>query len=281
MSRLPTAAVLTFFAASPVFAGWSLTQVVTGAADSRQKMWLDGSSARVEFETSDNPMMARGTYLLIQDGGKRIFLVNPAEKSYARLDVSALSSGMDAMGGGAMEMKVENPKMEKLLEEPGGRILGRETTHYRYRTSYTLIVGMAMMKTAMTTDLVEDVWTAPEILAGAGQAMAQLDGAGPIREIAELERVARASQRGLPLKRIVVSKTSTTSKGGFGAGVLSHMMGGGQRKVGNDEATTTTTEVRDLVEVALAPAFFEIPAGYAETEMMQRGPAMPDLGGGQ
>jgi hypothetical protein len=49
---------------------------------------------------------------------------------------------------------------------------------------------------------------------------------------------------------------------------------------GEEGTTTTTVEVRDLVEAALPASTFQIPAGYAETEIMQRGPAMPDLGGG-
>ena len=192
-----------------------------------------------------------------------------------------MGSGMDAMGSGAMETKIENPKMEKLVEEPGERLLGRETTHYRYHTSYTMTLAMATMKTAMTTDAVEDVWTAREIaFGGAGQAMAQLDGAGTIPEIAALERVARATQSGLPLKRDLVSKTSTSSKGGLGGGMLARMMSAGKRRGGSDEAKTTTV-VENLVEVALAPGFFQIPAGYAEYELMQRGPAMPNLGAGQ
>jgi hypothetical protein len=159
-------------------------------------------------------------------------------------------------------------------------ILGRETTHYRYHTAYTRTIAMASMKSAMTTDVVEDVWTAKAIpFGGAGQTLAHFDGS-TLAEIAELERQARASETGLPLRRVVVSKTSTSSKGGLGGGMLMRMLSAGKRKGATDEATTTTV-VESLVEVALAPGFFQIPAGYAETEPMQRGPAMPDLGGGR
>lgn len=290
MTPLRTLASVLFLVASPAFAGWSMTQVVSsrGGQDdgnvTRQKLWLDGSMARVEFESSDNPMMPRGSFLLIREGGRDIVLVNPDEKTYARLDVATMAAGMDSAGAGMamMEMKVENPKVEKVLEEPGGTILGRATTHCRYHTAYTQTIGMAMMKTAMATDVVEDVWTAPDIaFGGAGRAVARLDSGGPVREIAELERSVPAEDAGLPLKRVVVTKVRTTAKGGIGGGMLSRLMSGGERQIGKDEPTTTTTTVEALVEVTLAPAFFEIPAGYAETQMMQRGPAMPDLGGGQ
>src|SRR5689334_7924978 len=107
--------VLALFVTSPAFAGWSLTQVLTGDTQSRQKMWLEGSSARVEFESSDNPMLPPGAYLLIQEGGRRIVMVDPAAKTYARLDVSGVSSRMESMGGGALETTIESPMVEKLL----------------------------------------------------------------------------------------------------------------------------------------------------------------------
>ena len=36
--------------------------------------------------------------------------------------------------------------------------------------------------------------------------------------------------------------------------------------------------IKDVVEATLPASTFQIPAGFAETEIMQRGPAMPDLG---
>ena len=184
MKRLHSLLPVAFLLASPAFAGWSMTQVVTtvgaradGGTDGRQKLWIEGTSARVEFESSDNPMMPPGAYLLVRDGGRSIVLVNPEERTYAPINPSAMGSGLDTMGGGAMDMKVQDPKVEKLVEEPGGMILGRETTHYRYHTAYTMTIAMASMKSAMTTDVVEDVWTAKAIpFGGAGQALTHFDG---------------------------------------------------------------------------------------------------------
>ena len=39
--------------------------------------------------------------------------------------------------------------------------------------------------------------------------------------------------------------------------------------------------VTELAEATLPASTFQVPAGYSETEMMQRGPAMPDLGDGR
>jgi hypothetical protein len=273
-----------FLLASPAFGGWSMTQVTRttgddpGMGDSTQRVSLEGSSAKVEMMESANPMMEAGSYLLVQDGGRKMFLVNPDAKTYARFDPMAIASGSEAMAGSGFETKIEDPRVVKVLEEPGGEILGHPTTHYRYRTTYTTVTSMAMgvtMSTAM--DVVEDIWTAPAIDAGtAARAVADAGGSGGMRqELDELESTVKATLVGLPLRQVTVTKSKTATEG---KGFVARMMMRGAPS-GEEGTTTTTIEVRDLVEAALPASTFQIPAGYAETEIMQRGPAMPDLGG--
>lgn len=99
MSRSIALASALCLLASPAFGGWSMTQVQTsktadgdGDLATSQKVWLEGSSAKIEFLTTDNPVIESGSYLLLQDEGKKIFLVDPKRKSYARFDARALES---------------------------------------------------------------------------------------------------------------------------------------------------------------------------------------------
>lgn len=278
MHRFRTLVPALLFLASPAFAGWSMTQVVTNdgpggeGGATTQKVWMEGGSAKIEFVETDNPMLQGGSYLLMQDGGSKIFLVNPEAKTYSRFDIRAMTSGMDAMGGSGMEMKIENPKVEKLLEEPGEEMFGHPTTHYRYRTTYTTVMSMPMgMKSSKATDTVEDTWTTSAIEVG-GAAMAGMIGGGMMNEVASLEREKKATLKGLPLKQVTVTTRKSTSKG-----MMGRLMGGA---AGGDGTTTITMAVQDLAEAALPAATFQIPAGYSETEILQRGPAMPDLGEG-
>jgi hypothetical protein len=273
-----------FLLASPAFAGWSMTQVTRSSGDSAdignatQKVWLEGSAAKVETVETANPMMEKGSYLLVQDGGRKMFMVNPRAKTYARFDPMALGSSAEAMTGSGFEMKIEDPKMVKLLEEPGGEILGHPTTHYRYHTTYTTVTSMPMgMTMSMAMDIVEDIWTAPAITVAAATAVANASGGGGMRqELERLEKTVKATLVGLPLKQVTVTTSKAATKGkGFAARM---MMRGAP--AGEEGTTTTTVEVADLVEAAFPPSMFQVPAGYAETEIMQRGPAMPDLGGG-
>ena len=278
MARFRNWVPVLFLLASPAFAGWSMTQVITNVGPrgdggaTTQKVWMEGNSAKIEFLDTDNPMLRSGSYLLLQDGGSKIFLVNPEAKTYSRFDIRAMTSGMDAMGGSGMEMTIEDPKVEKLLEEPGEEMFGHPTTHYRYRTTYTTALSMPMgMKSSMATDSVEDIWTTPAIEAGgASAAMAGMIGGGLMSEVASLERTEKATLKGLPLKQVTVTTSKSTSKG-----MMGRLMGGG-----GGGTTTITMAVEGLTEAPLPPAIFQIPAGYSETEILQRGPAMPDLSEG-
>lgn len=284
MNRLRTLAPVLFLLAPPAFAGWSMIQVIThtgergsAAGDATQKVWLEGSAAKIESLDGDNPLLEKGSYLLVQDGGKRVFLVSPARKTYARFDVMGMASGMEAMAGSGMEMKVEDPKMEKVLEEPGGEMLGRSTTHYRYHTTYTMVMSMPMgMKMAMATDIVEDIWAAPEIeLGGASEVMAGMGGGdGSARELGQLSERVKGTLKGLPLKHVTTTVSKPASKSSGAMGMLMRRAGGG-----GDTKVTRTLLVQQLVQATLPTATFQIPTGYAEVEIMQRGPAMPDLGG--
>ena len=285
MKRLRTLLPVLFLLAAPAFAGWSMTQVTTSSGpgeglDLVQKIWMDGTAAKVEFMSSDNPMMEPGSYLLIQEGGKNVFMVNPKQKTYARFDIMALGEGMTgAMSGMGMEMKIVDPKMEKLLEEPGGLMLGLPTTHYRFHTSYTMNMSMPMgMKMQVPTDAVEDVWVTSALgVGGAGEAMAAMaksGGGGAPQELMQLTQRVRGTMVGLPLKQVTVTKTSTSSKGGGAMRMLMRHGGGGG---GGETSSTTTMVVKDLVEVTLPASTFKIPAGYVESEILQRGPAMPDM----
>jgi hypothetical protein len=248
--------------------------------DSTQKVWMEGASARIEMVGTANPMMQQGSYLLVQDGGRKMFMVDPQAKTYARFDPMAMASTAGAMDGSGFETRIEDPKMVKLLEEPGGEILGHPTTHYRYHTTYTTVTSMPMgMTISMAMDIVEDLWTAPGIEAGAAaQAAAQAaaDASGTRRELQQLERTVKATLVGLPLKQVTVTTSRAVTKG---KGFVARMMMRGAPS-GEEGTSTTTMEVADLVEGALPASMFQIPTDYAETEIMQRGPAMPDLGGG-
>jgi len=264
--------ILAAVAASPAWAGVEFTMVTkvegghnAGMGDMVMNAQVEGEQARMEFVETKNPMFGPGTYMLVNAKGEMTF-VNPEKKTYSKLDLAAMMEGADAGLGAAakmgFKMEFKEPKVEKLLEEPGGEIVGYPTTHYRWHTTYTTVMHMPfpMKDKTMPTDSVEDVWTTtafglPAQTAKAFQSMGQGQMSGEIKKMVD---AAKAKMTGFQLKHVVVS----ASQGGKGA-----------------QTTTTTTEVTKLRKAEIPASRFAIPAGYTETDMMQpqRGPAMPNL----
>lgn len=260
LSSLALAALLT----APAWAGVHYKAKTDTEAQGRNgnmtidvEAWASGDSARVEFKESGSPIFKAGNYMITKDGGKTLYLVDPEEKTYAKWDLQGMLSaagGMLQSMGPLLKMQISDPKVEKLLEEDGGTLLGQPTRHYKYRTSYTMtmkIMGMGNTSSVVTE---QDIWSTDKLQdLGLG---AWLRSEPPTMGYEPLDKLIKAEMgknRGYPLKMVTVT-TSTSQKRG--------------------ETTTTrqTMQVTQLDTSATVPASrFEIPAGYEETEMVLPG----------
>lgn len=272
---------------SPASAGLVFTQQIRGDGDAAKyqsmtmRTSIDTGGAKMEILSSGNPMMEEGNYILIQPDADAMLLVNPEEKSYASLDLGQLLGAVGQMMGGqesqAPAKKYPDPVVEKLLEEDGGTMLGRPTRHFRWRTQYTMGMNLPMgMSMEVATDQTEDVWVAdiaidPKILRsfekmGAGAALPE--------NFQKIVEAAKKTQTGFPLKRILVSKTKSTSTG---TGMMARMMAKSAAKQEAEGPQTTTFEVTELSEQKIPASAFAIPPGYTETELLAPGMAMPNM----
>ena len=272
---------------SPASAGLVFTQQIRGEGDAAKyqsmtmRTSIDTGGAKMEILSSGNPMMEEGNYILIQPDADAMLLVNPEEKSYASLDLGQLLGAVGQMMGGqesqAPAKKYPDPVVEKLLEEDGGTMLGRPTRHFRWRTQYTMGMNLPMgMSMEVATDQTEDVWVAdiaidPKILRsfekmGAGAALPE--------NFQKIVEAAKKTQTGFPLKRILVSKTKSTSTG---TGMMARMMAKSAAKQEAEGPQTTTFEVTELSEQKVPASVFAIPPGYTETELMAPGMQMPNM----
>lgn len=133
--------------------------------------YIDGDSGRIEFVSSDDEVLfAEGGYLLTQDAGGTIYLVNPAEQTYMTFDLDALlgmaGNVMNAMGG-IMEMSFENVASENLGEQPGGELLGYPTTLYSFGVAYDMSITVMGFTRTTRTESRTQVWCTHEISAPA------------------------------------------------------------------------------------------------------------------
>lgn len=259
---LPLPLLAGLLLAAPALAATHYKSKTTTEAGSRSQTmvaeaWIDGSKARIELQQSDNPVMGEGTYLLTQDAGKTLVLVNPKDKTYAKWDIDSMLQmvgGMLNAMGGMVKIEISDPKVEKLLEEPGGALLGIPTTHVRYHTTYVTSVRILAMKNESATDSTQDIWLAPALTEAAFGVW--LRSSPPKTGNEMLDKLAaseRSKLQGVPLKNVTVTKTV-------------------DKKRGRETVTTSETEVTELDRNASAPAGgFDVPAGYKETEMTPQG----------
>ena len=287
LSALVLGSALVAALPAPATAGLVFTQQIRGEGDAAKfqnmtmRTSLDTGGAKMEILASGNPIMTKGNYILIQPDADAMLLVNPEEKSYASLDLGQMMGAVGQMMGGqesqAPAKQYPDPVVEKLLEEDGGMMLGRPTKHFRWRTQYTMGMSLPMgMSMEIATDQTEDVWVAdlaidPKILRsfesmGAGAALPE-----NFRKIVE---AAKKTQSGFPLKRILVSKTKSTSTG---TGMMARMMAKSAAKQEAEGPQTTIFEVTELSEEKVPASVFAIPPGYTETELMAPGMKMPDM----
>lgn len=265
--------------AAPASAGLVFTQEIKGEGEAAKlqnmtmRSWIDTGGAKMEFVSSANPMMAAGTYLLIQQDADAMLLVNPKEKTYASFDIGQMMGSMGQMMGGqeGIKMSFSDPIVEKLVEEDGGALLGRPTRHFRWRTRYTMTMAMPMgMSMVMANDQTQDIWVADIALDARIMRSFENIGAGASLppEFQKLVEAAKQQQRGFPLKMVTVSSTKST-----GTGMMAKMMA----RSGSEEPSTSTMLVTELSEERVPASVFAIPAGYTETELMAPSMKMPDM----
>ena len=258
-----------FVAAVPAFAGihykaTTKTEDARGHSSEIQvEGWVAGDKAHVEFKdsTSPNPVMQKGTYLLTKDGGKTLYLVNPEEKTYAVMDLSAMLGTMGALMNGMgplLKIQFSEPQVEKVADEDGGKVAGVAVHHTKYRTSYTSTVKVLGMGRSSAVVSEQDFWTSTRLVdPGMG---VWLRAEPPRTGNADFDRLLTAERyklQGYPLKMVTVT-TNTDAK--------------------NGKSTTShsTMEVTQLETSATAPAgSFELPGDYKETQMAAPRPERP------
>jgi hypothetical protein len=218
-----------------------------GAGEFRVRGWVSGNHARMEFLKSDLPELEAGTYLVSSDGGNTVFLVNPKAKTYERWDVNGMVSNMaDVMRSlrGQMHVRFEEPTVEKLLDEPGPLLQGMPTRHFRFRTSYKVVIDVSGSQTISTvTD--EDIWTTDSIAEPGVRLFLNHRASSGDEQLDRIIDKEMSKVPGFPLRRITTTTTHTKN---------------GTTKSRNE------MEIVNVRKVSLADSFFRIPKGFTEVD---------------
>lgn len=242
--------ILLMAACSNACAGFTFTSVTKADGDDHaakmQSMTLKGSvmaaQGRFDIAHSGNPIVPAGCYLLTKDGGQSIQVVDPKAKTYRDLDLK----GLAALAQGVANMTFSSPKVTKVLDEDGEKILGYPTRHQKIQTSYTISMAAMGQSFTVATTKEEELWVCQkfhDIALRAFDKLGEMKTGNPI--IDALVAVEKSKTTGLPLKSIV----TTTSKNSA-----------------TNQTTTSrvVTEITDLKEANVDPSIFQIPADYKE-----------------
>lgn len=128
--------------------------------------WTDNGMARIEYLSSNNQVMPAGSYLLTRDGGETVYLIKPQEQTYSIWDLNqmfAFVGQMTEATGGMMTLDFKDPESEPLGSEPGGQLLGHDTTHKTWRSAYTMDMKVAFMNQSNRVESVTDAWITDEV----------------------------------------------------------------------------------------------------------------------
>jgi hypothetical protein len=240
--------------AVPASAGihYRATTTVEGQKGSTEvEAWIDGSKAKIAIEESSQGGFPEGSWMLTTDAGETLYLVNPKDKTYTRLDLAAAMSLLKELqesGGGMFKLEIRSPQVTKLDESAGPSLLGMPTRHYRFRTTYDLEMKVMGMGRTNSVDMTQDLWVTDGISAAAANVWLTNGFKSGFDGLDELMDQQMNLVQGFPL-RSVVESTMTGEKGK------------------RSETTRSETVVNEVDDNASIPASaFEIPADYTEVE---------------
>ncbi len=262
-------AALTLLAV-PAWAGYHYKAVTTTtgtgmgqASESTMEVegWVDGGMTKVVFTDASaedaSPFFGEGKYLVVTDPESAVvYLVDTTAKTYSEFDLSQIVGALGELADtGVMNMEVSDHQVEKISEQDGGRLHGYSTTHYTYRTSYTMSIGVLGMKRSDDYVIESEMWTTQDLDSSGFdvwlQKLPKKTGFEPVDQLMEGEF---SKMTGFPLKSVQRTRTQGTNK---------------KRRTMD---MVSTTEVTLLEEQPISRAMFSIDPTYTRVDLM------PDLG---
>ncbi|HWR37667.1 MAG TPA: DUF4412 domain-containing protein [Clostridia bacterium] len=243
-------AISTTAFAGVTFTSTSQTEQNGKTSKTRVKASVSGQNARIEFlENEDDPIFTPGRYLLSRDGGKTMYLVDPAQKTLSPIDFTEITKEMTAtMQRLNVKASVGAPKMTKVLDLPGKPVAGLATRHYRYQTQYTTTLEVLGQKTGIETAVTDDLWTTKALVDPALGVWLRKEAVSTGDANADaLLKSEMSKASGFPVKRVTVTTTSDDH--------------------GHKSTSTTSMEILEAQVTAVPASAFVTPADYRQVPL--------------
>ena len=147
--------------------GYTVTTTVERADGLKrygEKVLTIGDKARIDFLGSDGT--PEGGYVVTTDGGKSFALTNGSQAYCSNWTLSEFFQAAGRFlekGKRLANADLSEVSVEKVLEEPGGRIEGFETTHIRVVTRYGAKARILLLTMEYTVEEIDDIWMTSEL----------------------------------------------------------------------------------------------------------------------
>jgi hypothetical protein len=239
--------------AVPTFAGiqYDFTQkhttddVITPTRDLAGRATVDGARSRVDFLSGN--LYPPGTYVVSNDGSRRLFFVDPMNKWYTEVNTSGFATAL-----GASDIKITNPKSELDVRNDTAMIAGIEAKHQHLNISFDITVIMKGIPLRQNARIEIDSWTTLKFgEAPQGFLDAMLTGNAEIDQVLNAES---AKVHGFPLRRTVTIH------------VTSEIATKSQLEVPRSKTITNETLVTSIHETSPDATLFVVPATYKRAE---------------
>lgn len=250
--RLIAVTVFALFAATiSAFGGvtYDFTNTATGMMNQSiaGTVKAEGANIRIDIRKGDGMLFQNGSFVVSSDGGQTMNVASPSTRTFYQIDLRSLVGGTDTLlkqFGGAVTFDVRNPKVSVTGGADGGNVGGFATKKSSVDSAYEIAVEGLGQPMSIRMQLRTDVWWTDKISADFTTFLQKRGFRTGIDAVDKLIAAESASIKGFPMKQI------TTTKVNLG---------------GNEMSTTSTTLVQNVKTMALPPATFAMPAGYAKT----------------
>ncbi len=222
-----------------------------------------GDDAKIEITETAGPASndnnvfgSKGSYFLVVDGGKKMLLVDPKQKSYLEWDMQNMMAGMAKMVnaiGGLVKMEMSDIHIDAKEMGPGPAIQGYPTHHVQVTQKYTISTKMFGKSSKSANDVTSDYYFAPGLHAlvnpfvqNSNTWVNSFDMFNNADYKSQMASV-RAKLQGVPIKTVVTT-IATDEKG-------------------KSQTSTVTTEMVNFKNIDVSASTFAIPAGYQVVEI--------------
>ncbi|HWW61049.1 MAG TPA: hypothetical protein VN181_06765 [Thermoanaerobaculia bacterium] len=227
-------------------------------SDMNARALVEGDKTRVDVISGN--VYPPGTYVISTDGSRRLFFVDPTQRTYTEFNVAGVTSAI-----GTSNIIIENLQSSVQPMDQGEIIAGVPTRHYRVTFSYDITVVFRSTPLKQSVRTVIDKWTTTQfgdIGETISASAAYRTGNPKVDEVIELE--TRKIQ-GFPLRQsATITTTNLRAKGSSS-----------ELKLPATRVMTREMRVTSIRETKADAAAFIVPLTYQRAE--SAGPQKPQV----